>query len=98
MTGAHLEDRTVSRKTPGDGKLEITKPVADRLAKVGSPLELETPDGVGSVELQSMPCTCRGGDKPHEHWFLASSLFTHLTPGTLVGLSLQGRRILVKQV
>src|SRR6185503_14433915 len=40
MTRTPLENRTVSRKTPGDGKLEITRPVADKLRGLGTRVEI----------------------------------------------------------
>jgi len=95
MTARHLEDRVVSRKTPGDGKLEISQPVAERLQRIGTVLELETPAGCGAAQVKSQPCTCRGEDNPHEHWFLVSSLFRSLVPGTEIRLSLDQTRILL---
>ena len=95
MTRTPLENRTVSRKTPGDGKLEITRPVADKLRGLGTRLEIETPAGNGTAELISMPCTCRGENNPHEHWFLASPLFRSLTPGSEIRLSLEGQTVVV---
>jgi hypothetical protein len=93
-----LERRNVSRKTPGDGMLEITKPVAERLRAVGTAFDLTTPAGDGSATLTSMPCTCRGAENPHEHWFLESDLLRNLTPGREVDLTLRGTRITVEIV
>jgi len=95
MAATHLENRTVSRKTPGDGMLEITKPVAEKLRVLGTTLPVETPGGTGLAELKTLPCTCRGADNPHEHWFLTSPLLRSLVPGTEISLSLEGQRILV---
>jgi hypothetical protein len=65
-TGARqIERRTVSRKTPGDGKLEITKVAAERLEPLGTEFFLAVNDTRGRGSLGAMPCTCRGGDKPH---------------------------------
>jgi hypothetical protein len=33
-----------------------------------------------------MPCTCRGGDAPHVHYFVESELFRSLTAGAEVEL------------
>jgi len=92
-----LENRTVSRKTPGDGKLEVSRPVAQKLERVGTGLEIRTPAGNGTVELTSMPCTCRGENSPHEHWFLASPLLRSLVPGTEVALALDGQTVVVTE-
>ena len=91
-----LERRNVSRKTPGDGRLEITKPVAERLRAVGTAFDLDTPTGDGSATLTSMPCTCRGAENPHEHWFLRSELFRSLVPGSEIELALKGNRIVIE--
>lgn len=93
MDAIPLERRNVSRKTPGDGMLEITKPVAHILMQVGTQFELESPAGRGSASLTSMPCTCRGAENPHEHWFLRSDLFRALVPGREVELTLKGNLI-----
>lgn len=88
-TGARqVERRTVSRKTPGDGKLEITKFAAQRLESLGSefPLAVDAQRGRGS--LGAMPCTCRGGDKPHVHYFVESDLLRALAAGSEVDLFL----------
>ena len=95
MDGTPLERRNVSRKTPGDGMLEITRPVAERLRKVGTEFDVTTPGGAGKATLTSMPCTCRGTENPHEHWFLRSELFRSLTPGSDVELTLRDNRIVV---
>jgi hypothetical protein len=83
-----LERRTVSRKTPGDGRLEITRRAADRLRNLGHALEVELSGQRGSAMVESMTCTCRGRAKPHAHYFLQSSPFTRLIPGTEVDLEL----------
>ncbi len=73
MGGARaIEHRTVSRKTPGDGKH-------------------------GDGALGTMPCTCRGHDKPHVHYFVESDLLRSLAAGSEVDLFLDedARRLLV---
>jgi len=83
-----LERRTVSRKTPGDGRLEITKRAAERLLGRGADLRLEVGGRYDSAAVGTMACTCRGGDEPHEHYFLESPALRQLTPGAEVGLEL----------
>jgi hypothetical protein len=83
-----LERQTVSRKTPGDGRLEITSRAAARLRDLGHVLEVELSGQHSSATVESMSCTCRGKAKPHAHYFLQSSTFTQLTPGTEVDLEL----------
>lgn len=87
-----VERRTVSRKTAGDGKLEITKIAAGRLETLGTRFPLVVNDEVGEATLGSMPCTCRGGDKPHVHYFVESELFRSLTAGSEVDLAVDESR------
>jgi hypothetical protein len=83
-----LERRTVSRKTPGDGRLEITKRAAARLRDLGQALELDVGGERTSATLGTMTCTCRGAENPHEHYFLESPALRQLTPGSEVDLEL----------
>jgi hypothetical protein len=86
-----LERRTVSRKTPGDGRLEITARAAARLRGLGQPLNVELAGERSAASVESLSCTCRGDAKPHAHYFLQSAPFTRLTPGTEVELELDER-------
>ncbi len=100
MRGARaIERRTVSRKTPADGKLEITKAAAGRLESLGTRFPLVVDDRNGNGALTTMPCTCRGHDKPHVHYFVESELLRSLAAGSEVDLFLDGsefpRRLLV---
>ena len=92
-----LEQRTVSRKTPGDGKLEITKVAAASLESLGASFPVLVDGQRGDARLGTMPCTCRGGDKPHVHYFVESDLFRSLTAGSTVDLVLDdaGKRLLI---
>jgi hypothetical protein len=83
-----LERRTVSRKTPGDGRLEITKRAAARLGDLGRSLEVDIGGERKGATLETMTCTCRGEEKPHQHYFLESAALKRLTPGAEVGLEL----------
>lgn len=92
-----LERRTVSRKTAGDGRLEITKVAAGRLEPLGSPFPIVVDARHGDARLGSMPCTCRGGDRPHVHYFIESDALRPLAAGGEVDVLLDGagRRVLV---
>ena len=96
MTRA-LERRTVSRKTPGDGKLEITKDAARRLEPLGTRFALVVNQHDGEGHLGTMPCTCRGGDKPHVHYFVESDLLRALAAGSEVDVSVDeaGARLFI---
>ena len=85
-----LERRTVSRKTPGDGRLEITKRAATRLGDLGRDVELDVGGERTTATLGTRACTCRGAEKPHEHYFLESPALKRLMPGAEVDLELEG--------
>ncbi len=91
-----LERRTVSRKTPGDGRLEITKRAAAQLGSLGEALHLEVGGERAAATLGTMTCTCRGAEKPHEHYFLESPALKRLAPGSEVDLELEASAGLVR--
>jgi hypothetical protein len=97
-TGKHsIEQRTVSRKTAGDGKLDVTKVAATRLESLGTTFPVVVGDRTGEARLSTMPCTCRGDDKPHVHYFVESDLFRSLPAGSTVDLVLDdaAKRLLI---
>ena len=76
----------MSRKTPGDGKLEITKAAARALESLGTTFSVRVHAQTGEASLGTMPCTCRGEEIPHVHYFIVSDLFRALVPGSSVEL------------
>jgi hypothetical protein len=82
-----LERRTVSRKTPRDGKLEITEGAARALFPLGT-LRVVWQGQQAPATVATMACTCRGVDNPHEHYFVQSELLKALEVGAEVDLSL----------
>ncbi|MBC7897496.1 MAG: hypothetical protein H7066_18905 [Cytophagaceae bacterium] len=83
-----LEIRDVGRKTPGDGRLEITEATFRRLS-MEQELRATVDDVKASALLERMPCTCRAGEgKAHAHWFVRSDAFRHLVPGETCVLEL----------
>jgi len=84
-----LEQRPVSRKTPLDGKLEISAATAARLAPLGPEFPLVSAGRTGRGRLEALPCTCaRGAGGGHVHHFVQSRVLTELTPGTEVRVEL----------
>jgi hypothetical protein len=81
-----VERRTVSRKTPGDGKLEITPDGRRKLAPLGDAFAVEWRGARGRATLHHLACTCRGPENPHEHWFVQSELLRQLPVGEEVEL------------
>jgi hypothetical protein len=93
-----LERRTVSRKTPGDGRLEITKAAALRVERLGNAFAID-PDGTSVAgTLETFACTCRGPANPHVHYFLVAERLKGLTPGSVLDLQLDepGKRVIVQ--
>src|SRR4051812_3619773 len=68
-TSMLLERRTVSRKTAGDGRLEITKIAAAQCDVLGSTFDVELNGERQPARMRTMDCTCRGVDNPHVHHF-----------------------------
>lgn len=84
-----LEQCTVSRKTPLDGKLEISPDAARRLASLGTDISISTPGGNDFALLSSLECSCeKAATGRHSHHFLESDSFRTLTPGATVQLEL----------
>ena len=92
-----LEKRTVSRKTPKDGKLEISERAAASLPTPGFELDLVVNGVAGRGSVTSMRCTCRGAGDEHVHYFLQSELLKALRVDTevMVDVSDGGEPIVV---
>jgi hypothetical protein len=89
----HIEQRTVSRKTPKDGKLEISAATAARLEGLGAHFALESESRRGTASVQSMACTCdKGAGSGHLHYFVESQLLRTLEPGTDVRVEIDDQR------
>ena len=85
-----LERRTVSRKTPRDGRLEITPESAERLAALGDDFALASGGTAGRARLHTMPCGCaKGASSGHVHHFVESPLLMALVPETSVLIELE---------
>lgn len=86
-----LETRQVSRKTPLDGKLEISAEAASRLATLGAEFTLVSAGRTDIGRLRAMTCTCaKMASGSHVHHFLESPLLRSLTPGSEVGVEMEG--------
>jgi hypothetical protein len=84
-----LEQRSVSRKTPLDGKLEISPAAAERLTALGSEFLVVSGGREASGHVQSMPCTCaRGAGSEHVHHFVESTVLKELAAGAEVRLEM----------
>lgn len=83
-----LERRTVSRKTPRDGKLEISPGTEAALTPLGSSLTVAWQGREAPASVARMSCTCAKGTGQHQHVFLESELFRALDAGSEVDLAL----------
>jgi hypothetical protein len=83
-----LERRTVSRKTPNDGKLEITKRAAEKFSQLTRPFNVDLAGEQSPASIGTMECTCRGADNPHVHYFIQSPAFQRLSAGDEVDVDL----------
>jgi hypothetical protein len=93
----HLDTRTVSAKTPRDGKLEITAAAASRLGGEGVEFALSAPAGEGRARLTEMECTCeKSAGARHLHHFIESPLLARLDPGTRVRIDFEDGRLSVR--
>jgi hypothetical protein len=73
-----LERRTVSRKTPGDGRLEVSRAAAERLRAAGDALVVALDGRCAAGRVESMQCTCGKSAGAHEHHFVSSEILTGL--------------------
>jgi hypothetical protein len=81
MFGAHsMEVHKVSRKTPADGKLEISARLAASMTDFAEGMTLVLDGRRGRGRLISMTCTCTSAEGEHVHHFLESDLLRTLTP------------------
>ncbi len=84
-----LEVCTVSRKTPMDGKLEVTPATAARASSLGEPFPLRSGGRSGRARLVFLPCSCaKAGSAAHAHHFVESDLLRALEPGSDVRVEL----------
>lgn len=89
-----IERRTVSRKTPLDGKLEISAATAAQLASLGATFPLRTDDGDTTARLHEMSCTCTkaAASGQHVHHFVESDALRSLEEGSDVRVELDEAR------
>jgi len=87
-----IEEPTVSRKTPRDGRLEISESTVAQLARLGDTFLVRTAHGSGTARLHAMTCTCAksGTAGQHVHHFVESDVLRALEPGARVRLELDG--------
>lgn len=80
----------VSRKTPGDGKLEIPRSLVPAITALADPFPLAVEGREHRGTLVSMECSCRGAESAHVHYFLSSGALMSLAPQTSVRVDVTG--------
>ena len=85
----HLERRTVSRKTPRDGKLEISRAAAARLESLTGALSAAWDGSIAPARVVTLSCSCGGASERHDHYFLESEIFRALPVGRDVEVALE---------
>lgn len=86
-----LEVRAASRKTPKDGRFEISESTARRLSALGERLVVAVDGASDNARVERMTCSCDKGARTgqHEHVFLASLLLQRLMPERTYAVELQ---------
>jgi hypothetical protein len=84
---------TVSRKTPLDGKLEVSDAAATRLTSLGETFVVRLGGVAAAGTVESMACHCaRAAGAGHVHHFLVSDVTRSLEPGREVAVVLADDR------
>jgi hypothetical protein len=85
------EHRTVSRKTPQDGKLEVSPSTAAALVALGDEFPLDCLGARSRGRLVAMPCTCEkaNANGAHVHYFVESDSLRTLVPETVVQVEIE---------
>ncbi|MFN2400018.1 MAG: hypothetical protein ABR543_15470 [Gemmatimonadaceae bacterium] len=87
-----LETAIVSRKTPGDGKLEISLETATAIGMDRQGLTVALSGSAGSAQVSSVLCGCGRADgaksAKHVHYFLMCDLLRSLKPDERVSVLL----------
>lgn len=79
----------VSRKTPLDGRLEITEELASRLSSSNTPLSISLHGEESLASVEEMACTCaKGAGGNHVHRFLRGDILKALPVGANVDLAI----------
>ena len=77
---------TVSRKTPSDGKLELSRAAAEALGLGARELPLVVGGARGQAAVSVLECQCTRAERTgvHAHYFLESELLKGLEAGRAV--------------
>ncbi len=93
-----LEVRAIGRKTPRDGRLEVSDTTFRRLSIVPA-LTARVGDSCAPAVLERLSCTrCAHHEgEAHDHPFVTSELFQSLVPGEHCAVELIGNELVVSR-
>ncbi len=94
-----VERAVVGRKTPGDGKLEVSAALAHALGGDGAPIQVRLASAAQSGTVEIMECTCAkaGASGKHEHHFVRCDAFRSLPVGAVLVLRADAANLEVAQ-
>ncbi|MEW5915300.1 MAG: hypothetical protein AB1762_02790 [Gemmatimonadota bacterium] len=89
------EKGVVGRKTPGDGKLEVSPAIAQALGETGEPIEVRLNERTLPGLVTAMECTCAKASVTgkHVHHFVQCDAFRELPVGSELRLSAERGRL-----
>ncbi len=70
MANQNTYSRKISSKEAKEGFIFILKGKLSFFPPLGNTFELITDELSREVKLESYPCTCRGPERPHDHYFI----------------------------
>jgi hypothetical protein len=70
VKGKCVYSRKVSSEEAREGYLLVLKNKLQFFPPLGKKFDLAQNDAIGKARVESYPCTCRGPDLPHEHYFI----------------------------
>ncbi|MGB9978685.1 hypothetical protein [Methanobacterium sp.] len=71
MASKNVYSRKISRAEAQKDFIFILKNKLSFFPELGEKFELSENDLTRDVTVNSYPCTCRGPDRPHEHYFIS---------------------------
>jgi hypothetical protein len=70
MSSKTMYSRKISSKEANNDFIFILKNKLSFFPPLGEVFELKSENSSCNVRVESYPCTCRGPDLPHEHYFI----------------------------
>ena len=71
MTAKSLYSRKISSKEAQEDFIFVLKNKLSLFPPLGNTFKLVTDELSKEVKVESYPCTCRGPERPHDHYFIS---------------------------